>query len=330
MLPLTFASAVTVWRFAVLPSAALAMLAASYLAGVAAVARRRRARGRRARAWPPARTLAFLGGLGVVAVATQGSPAAYDDALLTAHMAQHLLLIMVAPVLLVAGRPVTLALRASRGRWRPRAAPIVRSRALTALTWPPAAVALYTAVVAVTHLTGLIAARGVVHDGEHVAYLASGYLLFLSVLSVEPTRWRLAPFGGYLVLLAAMPADIGTGAVLMLRPALAGYPAADVHAAGLVMVAGGEAIMAVLALGLAVKVTRGQGRRRPGEDPAELARYNAWLASLHADPGVGDGPSVGGGRLVLDVLVPDHGVVHDADDLARGHREHEDPGAQPK
>ena len=83
-------------------------LAAWYLTGVALVpgahpgsAGRCAARVRSSPAW---RSCAF---------ATNGSIAVYDQVLFTAHMAGHLALVMLAPALLVAGRPLTLALAAA-------------------------------------------------------------------------------------------------------------------------------------------------------------------------------------------------------------------------
>ena len=130
--PLTAATALRVWQFAPVVSGVLLLLAAGYLAGVWRVARRHPAR-----PWPAARTIAFLAGLAVTGVATQSSIGAYDDVLFSDHMVQHLLLIMVAPPLLVLGRPVTLLLHSvgnpghtwvkravrSRGRDRPHLAP---------------------------------------------------------------------------------------------------------------------------------------------------------------------------------------------------------------
>jgi cytochrome c oxidase assembly factor CtaG len=279
MPPLTPATALTTWQFAPFVAVPLALLAGCYVAAV----RRVRARGaRHPKPWPVVRTIAFLGGLAVIAVATEGSPGVYDDTLLTAHMVQHLLLIMVAPPLLVAGRPVTLLLHATRNPWHARLKRVLRSRAVAALTWPPAGVALYSAIVLCTHLTGLLEARGALHDAEHAAYLLAGYLYFLPVIGSEPLRWRLPPLGRYLLLLAAMPADMVTGAALMLHGPLGQYGAGDVRAAGLIMVAGSELVMVAVAVALAVAVVRDRGgATRRGADPATALRaYNAHLASL--------------------------------------------------
>ena len=109
----------------------------AYLTGVALVPVR--SPGER---WPVRRTASFLAGLGVCGFATNGSIAVYDQVLFTAHMAGHLALVMVAPALLVAGRPLLLLLaspparrarleRVLRGRVGRRCSPRRRSR------WPP-------------------------------------------------------------------------------------------------------------------------------------------------------------------------------------------------
>jgi preprotein translocase subunit SecG len=75
------------------------------------------------------------------------------------------------------------------------------------------------------------------------------------VAGSEPLRWRLSPLARYLLILAAMPADILTGAVLMLHGRIGDFGTGDVHASGLIMVAGSELIMAALAVALAVAFT---------------------------------------------------------------------------
>lgn len=270
---LSLSAVLTTWQFEPLAAVPTAALAVCYLAAA------RRSGRRAARRWPTRRTLAFLTGLGVVTVATLGWVGTHDDASLADHMVQHLLLIMVAPPLLVAGRPVTLLLHSVRNPWHTRVKRLVRSRVATALTWPVAGVALYSAAVLGTHLTGLLLARGAAHDAEHLAYLVAGYLYFLPVIGSEPLRWRMSVLGRYLLLLAAMPADIVTGAALMLHGPLGPYAAADVRAAGLIMLAGSDLIMTALAAALASAVVSGRGRRAPFR-PADLAAYNAYLASL--------------------------------------------------
>jgi putative copper resistance protein D len=271
-MPVSLSAALTTWQFEPLAAVPVAVLALCYLA---AARRHRNSR----RPWPARRTLAFLGGLSAITVATQGWVGVHDDTSLADHMVQHLLLIMVAPPLLIAGRPVTLLLHTTRSPWHTRAKRLVRSRVVTALTWPPAGVALYSAAVLGTHLAGLLLAHGAAHDAEHCLYLLAGYLYFLPVIGSEPVRWRMTVLGRYLLLLVAMPADIVTGAVLMLHGPLGPYAAADVRAAGVIMLAGSDLIMTGLAVGLAAATVTDRARRSPVR-PADLAAYNAYLASL--------------------------------------------------
>ena len=79
-----------------------------------------------------------------------------------------------------------------------------------------------------------------------------------------------------------MPADMVTGAVLMLRGQIGPYGAGDVHADGLIMVAGGELIMGAVAVALAMAIVRDQAHaaRRIANPAADLTAYNAYLASL--------------------------------------------------
>jgi putative copper resistance protein D len=192
--PLTAGDALTAWQFVPPVSAALIMLTAAYLSAVRVAAKRYPAR-----AWPASRTAAFLAGLAVIAVATQGSVGSYDDVLFSAHMVQHLLLIMVAPPLLIFGRPVTLLLRVTRGWTRARVRKVLKSPMVSFLTWPPVAVTLYAAVVIGTHLSplmNLVLENAAVHDAEHALYLMTGYLYFLPIVGSEPIRWRTSTLGG--------------------------------------------------------------------------------------------------------------------------------------
>ena len=97
------------WLWAPVVPVVVALRAALYVWGVVGVGRRHPAR-----PWPRWRTGIFLGGLLVIVLATESGVGTYDDTLFWDHMIQHLLLIMVAPALLVAGRPVTLLMHASR------------------------------------------------------------------------------------------------------------------------------------------------------------------------------------------------------------------------
>src|SRR5690242_12365697 len=109
---------------------ALLLAAGLYLYGVY----RLHARGDR---WPAHRTVLFLvPGLGSIAAMTLTGVAAYDDALLSVHMVQHMVLSMIAPIFLALGAPVTLALRTLRPRPRRALLSAVHSRVARVLAFP--------------------------------------------------------------------------------------------------------------------------------------------------------------------------------------------------
>ena len=249
-------AAITHWQFGPVVTAATVAAAVLYVWGTWRVARRHPAR-----PWPRWRTWMFLAGLAVVVIATQSGIGSYDEVLFWDHMVQHLLLLMIAPPLLVAGQPFTLLLHASRNPLHTWVKRFLRSRLVAVLTWPPFGLAAYAITVAGTHLTSLtsqIPASPLLHDLEHVLYLVVGYLFFLPLLGREPIRWRLSYLPRLLVLALAMPVDTFTGLVLGYttsgtytegpRPPGAPGPVQDVHWGGAIMWIAGDAIMFALML----------------------------------------------------------------------------------
>ncbi|HEY6311891.1 MAG TPA: cytochrome c oxidase assembly protein [Streptosporangiaceae bacterium] len=254
--PVSLAEIVGRWQFAPVVTGFVVLVGGLYLWGVLRVRRRHPAR-----PWPLYRTALFLGGLGVVVIATQSGIGSYDDVLFWDHMVQHLLLLMVAPPLLVVGQPATLLLHASRNPWHTWTKKLLRSRVVAAITWPPFGVALYIATIVGTHLTSFmntVLASETVHNGEHVLFLVAGYLYFLPLIGREPIRWRISYPSRIFLLFLAMPVDAFTGLVLgsegsnpfprlaQGRPAWAPSPLSDVHIGGAVMWVGGAGLMFVL------------------------------------------------------------------------------------
>jgi hypothetical protein len=108
----------------------LVLAAAAYLYGV----HRLHARGDR---WPVARSWLFCGaGLGSIALVTVSGLEAYDSTLLSAHMVQHMVLTMVAPIFLAVGAPLTLALRTLPRRGRRALLAVLHSLPVRVLTFP--------------------------------------------------------------------------------------------------------------------------------------------------------------------------------------------------
>src|ERR1700733_5312948 len=126
---LTIARAFTEWRVDV-PMLVLILLAAAWY--LISVRRVRRAGGR----WGSGRTFAFIVlGLGFWAIATMAWPGVYEGVLFYARATQTVLLVLVSPLFLAMGKPLTLLLEAQPRVGRPveRA---VRSRPSKVVTFP--------------------------------------------------------------------------------------------------------------------------------------------------------------------------------------------------
>ena len=176
--------------------------------------------------WPARRTAAFLAGIGCVLIALQSGIDTYDDQLLSVHMIQHMLLLVAAPPLLLAGRPVILALRSlssRRRRWV--AGALDRTRAVTA---PLPALVVFAAVILLTHLPPFYDAalrHPLVHDGEHALYIGAGLVMWSPLLNGDPLpRYRLDGLGKLIYLIVAMMPMALVGAYLN-RHATLFYPA---------------------------------------------------------------------------------------------------------
>jgi putative membrane protein len=227
------------------PLATLVAAGAAYAIGV-----------RRARRWPARRSLFFAAGLAVLAVALLSGVDVWADRLQSVHMVQHTLLLLVAPPLLCAGAPASLALRTLRSRQR-LAAVLRRLPAHPAV----GVVALAGTMLAV-HLTPLYEADGALHDAEHVVLVCAGLLFWAPLVGADPMAHRTGAGGRIAATLAAMAPMSALSAVLVTAPprsaqyaasaAAAGVdPTADQRAAAVVMWVGGGFVITVAVLALA-------------------------------------------------------------------------------
>ncbi|GAB2461410.1 cytochrome c oxidase assembly protein [Jatrophihabitans fulvus] len=246
------------WHLDATAVAVLVVVAALYLTGAALVPVR--TPGAR---WPVRNTLFFLAGLGVTAFATNGSIAVYDQVLFSAHMAGHLALVMVAPALLMWGRPLRLLLESSTPARRARWERVLTGRVVSLLTAPPVTLATYTAVIVGSHLTGLmdtIMASTWAGQIEHLVYLVAGCQFFVLIVGDEPIRWKLSSPARWLLLALGMAVDTFTGIVLMQGTDPIGLLPSDVavnalddtRTGGAIMWFAGDGIMAVIMIGLVI------------------------------------------------------------------------------
>jgi putative membrane protein len=308
----TWRTVLTAWTFA--PVADLLMLAATV--GYLRLAARRGdpAGGGH---WPPVRTACWLFAMLTLVISVDGPVAVYAEVLFWVHMVQHLLLIMIAPMLLIWAQPLRLVHTAGRARVRDWLQRTQRARAVRWLSAPLFGLALYTVVVVLTHLTGfqqVSATHGWVRSLELALYLVSGWLLFASLIGAEMVPWTLPYLLRFVVLAVGMGVDTLTGVVLMLSswPLVPVYGLVhqgwgpsllrDQELAGAIMWFGGDLLMMLLIIVVAVQWGRAgpdrqglgdwlEGARRRAvlgdyecdldDDQRALDAYNATLAALH-------------------------------------------------
>lgn len=254
--PITSGRVFSAWTFEPLAVVVIALLAAAYCWGVWTLRRR-------GDSWSGWRTLSFCGaGLGSIAVATCSSLATYDTVLLSMHMAQHMVLSMVAPVFLALGAPVTLALRTLPRRWRGWLLAVLHSRVAAMLTMPPVTLALFIASPWVLYLSGWYDATlhaPLLHDLLHAHFVLVGSLFFWPLLGVDPVPGRVAypfrlltvfatlPFHAFLgVTIMGMTTLIAGDWYLSLHRAWPPSPLADQHLAGAVLWASGDVVGLVI------------------------------------------------------------------------------------
>ena len=187
------------------------VLGAAYVIGV----RRLHSRGR---SWPATRATAFLSGLAVVLVATESGVAAYDRVLYSLHVVQHVLLGMVAPLLLVLGAPITLALQAGSRTSQRRILRVLRSTPAQVLTHPLTAWLLFgTSIVTLyfTPLYELSLRNGWFHVATHAYFLLAGCLFLAHVVGLDPIPHALGYGARLLYVLVLLPFHTFVGVALL-------------------------------------------------------------------------------------------------------------------
>ncbi len=282
------------WHVDAVALAVLILLAAWYLTGVALL----KVRSPESQ-WPLVRTALFLAGLAVAAYATCGAIAVFDQTLFTAHMAGHLALVMLAPALLVAGRPLRLAVLSSPPKRAAKLQAILNGRIVTAITCPPIALISYTVVIVASHLTGLMDTfmqNTWAGQLEHLVYLLAGFQFFVLIIGDEPIRWRLGAPARWLLLALAMAVDTFTGIVLMQQRvpvAMVSAPGvhvnvlSDTHTGGAIMWFGGDALMAVVMVTLVIGWLRTVDTQQSGDkgwlEQARLASFAEHTGTAYDD-----------------------------------------------
>ncbi|WP_208720004.1 cytochrome c oxidase assembly protein [Amycolatopsis circi] len=301
--PPTFWRLLTDWRFDLVYGTLAIVLAGLYLAGV----RRLRKRGD---AWPVGRTVAWLAACAVILLATSSGIGRYAPAMFSVHMGTHMLMSMVAPVLLVLGGPVTLALRAIAPAGRD-APPGPREWLLAAvhspvsrfLTNPIVALLLFVGSFYGLYFSGLFD-NALNYHWAHLAmnahFLLVGYVFYWPVIGVDPAPRRLPPVGKLGMMFGAMPFHAFFGVILMnmqtvigrefytsLKLPWVGDLLTDQRLGGGIAWASGEVPVLLVLIALLVQWARQDEREAKRRDRREettggeeLAAYNAMLKNL--------------------------------------------------
>jgi len=180
---LTVPRAIWSWTFDPWAFGIVAVLGAGYLAAV----RRLRQAGQ---TWPRARIIAFcVLGLGAVVLATMWWPGAYSGVLFYVRAAQTILLLLVAPMFLSLGRPLSLAIAALPGRHGQRLAGAIASRTARVLTFPAISTVTLVTVPFLVYFTPWYTAyfhSGPVRLLTYLALMAPGFVFFWTLVRVDP------------------------------------------------------------------------------------------------------------------------------------------------
>ncbi len=260
----TYPSLVTVlkeWTFTPSVAAGIVLAAIIYLRGLLTLNRR----GRLRRTVSPWHELYFFLGLLAVVAALLSPIDSLSDDLLSVHMVQHFLLLMVAPPLLLMGKPIpVLVVGAPHGlvRWvAARHARVHWFRRLTdVLTSPFFAWPIFAGAMLAWHVPYLFDAalqNEDIHVLEHVCFFAAALPFWWVILQPYPGRARLSHAWRFLFVLLALGPDSVIGFVLILSgspvygyytelPRLWGMSVMDDQVlAGNIMMDGGDGVLGI-------------------------------------------------------------------------------------
>lgn len=145
------------------------------------------------RRWSSGRTLSFVLGIGLLALAVYPPLAHFAHHDLRGHMLRHLLLGMFAPLALVLGAPGTLLLRALPARSARALVRFLASRPVRILIHPVSALLFNIGGMYVLYLTPLFAATlgsHALHVFVHVHFVVAGYLFTWAIAGPDPAPHR--------------------------------------------------------------------------------------------------------------------------------------------
>ena len=264
--------------------------------------------------WPVGRTISFALGISAIDFATSGGLGLYANFAFSYHMAAHMFLGMIAPIGIVLGAPITLALRTlPQGRTSTERG--VRGSLISALhsrvgrfyTNPLIALAIFDGSLFALYFTSLFGGMMQSHVGHffmNFHFIMAGTLFFYVVVGIDPNPRKIPHLVKIVILFAAMSIHAFFSVALMSTTTLIdqGYFAslktpwlfdllADQNKGGAIGWAMGEIpiLLALVATFIqwmrddsreAKRIDKNTARMAAMGQPDELAQYNQYLSQL--------------------------------------------------
>ena len=303
----TFARILTIYDPDALMIALLVSFVALYIKGVSILKKR-------GDSWPVGRTVAFATGIAAIDLATSGGLGVYALFSFEYHMISHMILGMLAPIGLVLGAPITLALRTlPQGRTpqergvRGTLLAALHSKYAAILTNPLVALAIFDGSLFILYSTNLFGVLMQSHAGHlfmNIHFLLSGFLFFHVIIGIDPNPKKIPHLVRIVMLFGAMSIHAFFAISILATTTLidGGYYGslktpwltdllADQHAAGSIAWSMGEIpiIFALTATFIqwmrddsreAKRIDRNEARMAAMGEPDDLAQYNNYLMQL--------------------------------------------------
>jgi len=302
--PPSITTLVGVWRFDTLIGMGAILLAVAYVVGFIHLQKR-------GDHWSRGALIAWLAGCSTLVLTSSSGVKAYGSAMFSVHMADHMVLNMFVPVLLVLGGPVTLALRtlkpAPNGQPpgpRERLLWMLHSNLSRFLSHPVTAFVLFVGSLYAVYFTPLFSTLVRYHWGHElmsVHFLLVGYLFFWGIIGIDPGPRKLPFLARLGLLFAVMPFHAFFGiAVMTMTSTLGGrfyrnidLPwlsniSADQHLGGAIAWGSSELPVILVVVALIAQwaredrrtATRSDRHADAGYVDDELDAYNAMLREL--------------------------------------------------
>ncbi|TWT27421.1 cytochrome c oxidase assembly protein [Planomicrobium sp. CPCC 101110] len=200
------------------------------------------------RPWPWHRTVFWCAGIISIALSLEGPLAVQSHINFIAHMAGHLLLGMLAPLLIALAAPMTLVFRILSIPSARRLTRLLKSRPFFLLSHPVTAALLNIGGLYVLYTTDFYMAM---HHNlflemlVHVHIFLAGYLFTVSIIYIDPIAHRFSFIYRAIVLMLALAAHGILAKYIYAHPPT-GVPREEAEAGGMLMYYGGDAIDLIL------------------------------------------------------------------------------------